>query len=151
MRRFASSAFSNCGSALVNSSVAKNNCGCSPVASVALPNTNYSYPWYTDGRMVRGALFNLEQDARKLQKIITDDDTLPPWVTWKIYTADDRVQAATRYMERQATLAKKNPVAVQPVLADRTEEGSFMTPFNVAVMAGFLGIAGYLVYRRQQA
>lgn len=59
---------------------------------------NFGYPGYRTGRMSRSALWNMEQDAKLLRQILQDDDELPPWVTYKIDTAADRLQAASRYM-----------------------------------------------------
>lgn len=74
----------------------------------ALANTDYRYPLYHDGRMAKGFLYNLEQDARSLQEVLKDEDDIPQWVNWKIYTSADRLQAAARYMEREARLLE-NP------------------------------------------
>ena len=128
----------------------------------ARKNTNYSYPGYTDGKMARGFLYNLEQDAKAMQKIVTDDDTLPPWVTWKIYTAEDRLQAATRYMQRQKLLmgAKQNPgcgcgARQNPGCGcgarQNPEEVDYYSPRNVAVVVGFMMLFGYLINKRRQA
>ena len=106
-----------------------------------LSNPNYGYRGYHDGRMVRGFLYNIEQDARRLQEVLTDDDDLPQWVSWKIYTAEDRLQAATRYMEREAALqrsrSKSNPEAEE-----------FYEPTNMVAVAAFLLAFGWLVNSR---
>ena len=108
----------------------------------ALSNPNFSYPGYHDGRMARGFLYNIEQDARKLQQVLTDEDDLPQWVSWKIYTAEDRLQAATRYMEREAALkrgrSKENP-----------DSDDFYKPYNVVAVAAFLLAFGWLVNSRR--
>ncbi len=109
----------------------------------ALSNPSYSYPGYHDGRMVRGFLYNMEKDAKKLQQVLTDEDDLPPWVSWKIYTAEDRLQAATRYMEREAILAKARK--------NTGEQEDFYSPTNVALVAAFLVLGGYFIRSRMES
>jgi hypothetical protein len=68
--------------------------------------------------MAKGFLHNLEQDARTLQTVLQDEDDIPQWVSWKIYTSADRLQAAARYMEREASLVS-NPRRRKPFKAFR--------------------------------
>ena len=103
-------------------------------------NPDYSYPGYADGRMVRGFLYNLERDAKELQKLITDDDQLPQWVSWKIYTAEDRLGAAARYMKREVLQHRApNPARSNP--PDTNQK-------KALVILGLFAISGYILRSR---
>jgi F0F1-type ATP synthase assembly protein I len=83
-------------------------------------NRNFDYPFYHDGRMARGTLWQIEQDAHHLRHILQDEDDLPGWVNYKIATSADRLQAATRYMSHKvaASEGRANPES------EEEEEGS---------------------------
>lgn len=114
----------------------------------ALSNPDYSYPDYKDGRMVRGFLHNIEQDAREMQELLTDDDSLPQWVSWKIYTAEDRLQAASRYMKREVIRGKTSK---SKKARSNPSTDDYYQPTNVATVAAFLFIFGWLIRSRAKA
>lgn len=51
-----------------------------------------------EGRMAKQALRNIAKRASELEAALEDNDDLPGWVNSKIATADDRLDAAARYM-----------------------------------------------------
>jgi hypothetical protein len=51
-----------------------------------------------EGRMARTELDNVERNAKKLHKLLRDDDDLPEWVNKKIVLANSYLQSATNYL-----------------------------------------------------
>lgn len=51
-----------------------------------------------DAGMARGQLFTMAQKAQSLYDRLTDDDTLPEWVQYKIAMANDYVSTAEEYL-----------------------------------------------------
>lgn len=106
---------------------------------------NFGYPGYRTGRMSRSALWNMEQDAKLLRGLLKDDDELPPWVTYKIDTAADRLQAASRYMTYR--VAQDQGLAGDTVARDNPEESSGFWKLSAGETAGVVAVGlglGYL-------
>ncbi len=85
---------------------------------------NLARPGEQEGRMVRSVLYALERDAKELRDDLRDDDTLPGWITYKVYTAQDRLQPARQYIRERIDNAKENPrrrkgTKVQSLIFDR--------------------------------
>lgn len=51
-----------------------------------------------DASMARGQLFTMAQKAQSLYDRLTDDDTLPEWVQYKITMAHDYIRTAEEYL-----------------------------------------------------
>jgi len=62
---------------------------------------NFDYPTPLDGAMAKNYLAQVEQDARRLRLALRDTDRVPSWVNVYVYTAADRMQTASRYMEQR--------------------------------------------------
>lgn len=85
---------------------------------------NLSRPGEQEGRMVRSVLYAIERDAKELREDLRDDDTLPGWITYKVYTAQDRLQPARQYIRERIEHPKENPrrrkgTKVQSLIFDR--------------------------------
>jgi hypothetical protein len=79
--------------------------------------------------MVRSALYAIAQDASELRDELRDDDHLPAWVTYKVFTAQDRLIPARQYLrervrERSNPPVKKRTAKELLALADRLTEGT---------------------------
>ena len=62
---------------------------------------NFDYPVPLNGGMTKNYLAQVEEDARRLRLSLRDDDTLPAWVNAYVFTSADRLQTASRYMDRR--------------------------------------------------
>lgn len=88
-----------------------------------------SHPGEQDARMVRSALYAIAHDAAELRDELRDDDRLPGWVTYKVYTAQDRLIPARQYLrerirERSNPSLSKRKARELLDLADRVHDGS---------------------------
>ena len=54
-----------------------------------------------EGRMARTELDNIERNAKKLHKLLRNDDDLPEWVNKKIVLANSYLQSATNYLHNK--------------------------------------------------
>ena len=102
---------------------------------------NLSRPGEHEGRMVRSALYAIEHDAKELRAELRDDDSLPGWVTYKVYTAQDRLQPARQYLRERIADAKENPrrrkgTQVQSLIFDR-DSFTVRTAHKWAMTHGF--------------
>ena len=62
---------------------------------------NLDYGHMYEGRMARTELDNIERNAKKLHKLLRDDDDLPEWVNKKIVLANSYLQSATNYLHNK--------------------------------------------------
>lgn len=101
---------------------------------------NLSRPGEQEGRMVRSVLYAIERDAHDLRAELRDDDTLPGWITYKVYTAQDRLQPARTYIRERIADVKENPrrkgTKVQSLIFDRSRF-TVREAHKWAIMHGF--------------
>ena len=62
---------------------------------------NLDYGHMYEGRMARTELDNIERNAKKLHKLLRNDDDLPEWVNKKIVLANSYLQSATNYLHNK--------------------------------------------------
>jgi len=62
---------------------------------------NLDYGHMYEGRMARTELDNIERNAKKLHKLLRDDDDLPEWVNKKIVLSNNYLKSATDYLHNK--------------------------------------------------
>ena len=62
---------------------------------------NLDYGHMYEGHMARTEVDNIERNAKKLQKLLRDDDDLPEWVNKKIVLANSYLKSATNYLHNK--------------------------------------------------
>jgi hypothetical protein len=62
---------------------------------------NLDYGHMYEGHMARTEIDNIERNAKKLHKLLRDNDDLPEWVNKKIVLANSYLKSATNYVHNK--------------------------------------------------
>lgn len=72
---------------------------------------NIDYPMPYQGKMMKSALFSMEEDARHLRAMLQDGDQLPLWLHYKVAVAENNLDKVARYLRYHLgeAQARSNP------------------------------------------